>query len=98
MVRKILKLVEYNVISQHRIGKGNAVTEVVSHNQQECVEVVEDIKVFLFSSLVLMSRKHIIQEQEADADISGSYHFLKDPNEITSLNAPIFEKWSQFLY
>lgn len=62
-----LKLAEYNVDIEHRAGKANVVTNAFSRNPEECMEVVENVKVCVLQSQVLRSREQLIQEQVEDS-------------------------------
>lgn len=68
IVRRCLNLAEFNVETEHKAGKDNAVADTLSLNPQEYVKVVEDARVRPLSSLVLLSRVQLMQDQKDDEE------------------------------
>lgn len=82
MVKWSLKLAENNVSIEHRAGKEDATADALSRNPQEYVEVVEKVKVFALSSLVLRSREQLMKEQKEDVEFGNLYMYLENPEEV----------------
>lgn len=87
-----LMYAEYNLNIKNRTRQENTVADGLSRNPLECIELVKEVNFCAFSSMVLRSRE---QELKKDLEFGGLYHYLDDPDVISSLNAARFEKLSQ---
>lgn len=59
--------------------------------------VAVDAKFCVSSSLVLISRKQLVEELNGDSMFMSLYHYLGLRYGLGSLNVAIFEKWSDTL-
>lgn len=55
---------QQNVNIKHRAGKENVIADALSHNPQECLEEVEEVKVCISCTSVLRMREQLIQHQK----------------------------------
>ncbi|GFW49579.1 retrovirus-related Pol polyprotein from transposon 17.6 [Trichonephila clavipes] len=93
MIRWALKLVEFNIEWEHRLGAQNAVAHVLPRNPIESI-IGEKVQCAIIRDLVLSSRDQLIEEQRTDPELNHIYRYLENP-ENSSVNATICENWSR---
>ncbi|GFX19985.1 retrovirus-related Pol polyprotein from transposon opus [Trichonephila clavipes] len=92
MIRLVLKLAEFNIEWEHRLGTQNAVADVLSRKPFECI-IGEKVNCAIIRDLVLSSREELIEEQRKDPVLRHIYRYLENP-EDSSVNVTICENWS----
>ncbi|GFV98646.1 retrovirus-related Pol polyprotein from transposon 17.6 [Trichonephila clavipes] len=93
MIRWALKLAEFNIEWEHRLGTQNAEVGVLSRNPVESI-IGEKVHCAIIRDLVLSSREQLIEEQRKDPELGHIYRYLENP-EDSSVNATICENWSR---
>ncbi|GFY34448.1 retrovirus-related Pol polyprotein from transposon 17.6 [Trichonephila clavipes] len=91
MIRWALKLAEFNIEWQHRLGTQNAVADALSRNKVESI-IGEKVNCSIIKDLVLSSRDQLIEEQRKDPELGHIYRYLEIP-EDSSVNATICVNW-----
>ncbi|GFW03387.1 histone-lysine N-methyltransferase SETMAR [Trichonephila clavipes] len=86
MIRWVLKLAEFNIEWEHRLGTQNTV-DVLSRNPVEST-VWENVDCTVIRDLVLSSREQLIKEQRRDPELGHTYRYLEN-REDSSVNATI---------
>ncbi|GFV71145.1 hypothetical protein TNCV_410281 [Trichonephila clavipes] len=89
MIRWTLKLAEFNIEWEPRLGTQNTIADVLSRNPIENI-VGEKVNCAIIRDLVLSSRDQLIEEQETDPELGHIYRYLENP-EDSSVNAAICE-------
>ncbi|GFU68968.1 hypothetical protein TNCV_3398551 [Trichonephila clavipes] len=90
MIRKALKLGEFNIEWKHRPGTQNAVTDFLSRNPVESI-TGEKVNCAIIKDLVLASREQLIEEQRKHPGLGHIYRNLDNP-ENSSVNATICQE------
>ncbi|GFX38219.1 hypothetical protein TNCV_3838181 [Trichonephila clavipes] len=93
MIRRVLKLTEFNIEWERRYGTQNVVADILSRSSVEST-VGEHVVCAVIRDLVLSSREKLIEEQRRDPDLGHIYRYLENP-EDSSANATICENWSR---
>ncbi|GFW19447.1 transposon Tf2-11 polyprotein [Trichonephila clavipes] len=93
MIRWALKLAEFNIEWEQRLGIQNTVADVLSRNPIESI-IGEKVNCAKIRDLVLSSRDQLIEEQRTDPELGHIYRCLENPVK-SSVNATICENWSQ---
>ncbi|GFS97915.1 retrovirus-related Pol polyprotein from transposon 17.6 [Trichonephila clavipes] len=93
MIRWALKLEEFNIEWENRLGTQNTVADVFSRNQIESI-IGEKVHCAIIRDLILSSRDQLIEEQRTDPELGHIYRYLENP-EDSSVNATICKNWSQ---
>ncbi|GFV00960.1 transposon Ty3-I Gag-Pol polyprotein [Trichonephila clavipes] len=83
MIRWALKLAEFNIEWEHRLGTQNAVADVLSRNPIESI-IGEKVHCAIIRDLVLSSRDQLIEEQRTDQNCAISIDIWKT-QKITKL-------------
>ncbi|GFY11528.1 retrovirus-related Pol polyprotein from transposon 297 [Trichonephila clavipes] len=95
MIRWALKLAEFNIEWEHRLGTQNTVADVLSRNPIESTRIIgEKVHCAIIRDLVLSSRDQLIEDQRTDPELGHIYRYLENP-EDSSVNATICENWSR---
>ncbi|GFV74888.1 hypothetical protein TNCV_1041261 [Trichonephila clavipes] len=93
MIRWALKLAEFNIEWEHRLGIQNTVADVLSRNPIESI-ILEKVHCARIRDLVLSSRDQLIEEQRIDPELGHIYRCLEN-TEDSSVNATLWENWSR---
>ncbi|GFT16049.1 uncharacterized protein TNCV_3315841 [Trichonephila clavipes] len=87
MIRRALKLAEFNIEWEHRSGTQNTVADVLSRNPIKNI-IGEKVNSAIIRDLVLSSRDQLIEEQRTDPKLGHIYRYVENP-ENSSVNAAI---------
>ncbi|GFU99014.1 retrovirus-related Pol polyprotein from transposon opus [Trichonephila clavipes] len=79
MIRRVIKLTEFNIEWKHRPGTQNAVAHVLSRNLVESI-IGEKVNCAIIRDLVLSSREQLIEEQRKDMELGHIYRYLENPD------------------
>ncbi|GFS75865.1 retrovirus-related Pol polyprotein from transposon gypsy [Trichonephila clavipes] len=93
MIRWALKLAEFNIEWEHRLGTQNTKADVLSRNRIESI-IGEKVNCAIIRDLVLSSRDQLIEEQRTYLELGHIYRCLENP-EDSLVNAAICENWSR---
>ncbi|GFY16879.1 retrovirus-related Pol polyprotein from transposon 297 [Trichonephila clavipes] len=93
MIRRAIKLSEFNIEWEHRIGVQNVVADVLSMNPVGNMDGSQ-ISCAALRALALNSREQLIREQREDPELGHIYRYLENPDN-GSVNATVCEGWSQ---
>ncbi|GFY29023.1 retrovirus-related Pol polyprotein from transposon opus [Trichonephila clavipes] len=93
MIGWALKLAEFNIEWEHRLGTQNTVADVLSRNPIESI-IGEKVNCAIIRDLVLSSRDQLIKEQRTDPELGHIYRYLENP-DYSSVNVAICVNWSR---
>ncbi|GFY29459.1 retrovirus-related Pol polyprotein from transposon 412 [Trichonephila clavipes] len=93
MIRWALKLSEFKIEREHRLGIQNVVVDVLSKNPVDNADGSQ-ISCVALRALALNSREQLIREHREDPELGHIYLYLENPDE-GSVNATVCEGWSQ---
>ncbi|GFW46568.1 retrovirus-related Pol polyprotein from transposon 297 [Trichonephila clavipes] len=80
MVRWVLKLSEFNIEWEHRIGVQNVVADALSRNPVGNMDGSQ-ISCAALRALALNSRKQLIQKQREDLELGHIFRYLENPDD-----------------
>ncbi|GFX23088.1 retrovirus-related Pol polyprotein from transposon opus [Trichonephila clavipes] len=95
IIRWALKLSEFNIEWEHRLGVLNVVADVLTRNPVGNTDGSQ-ISCAALRALALNSREQLIREQMEDPELEHTYRYLENPDD-SSVNATVCEGWSQNL-
>ncbi|GFT35444.1 uncharacterized protein TNCV_922611 [Trichonephila clavipes] len=93
MIRWALKLAEFNIEREHRLGTQNTVADVLSRNPIESI-IGEKAQCAIIKDLILSSREQLIEELRTDPELGHIYRYPENP-EDSSVKVTICENWSR---
>ncbi|GFV31907.1 hypothetical protein TNCV_2564101 [Trichonephila clavipes] len=96
MIRWALKLAEFNIEREHRLGTQNTVADVLSRNPIESI-IGEKAQCAIIRDLILSSREQLIEEQRTDPELGHIYRYPENP-EDSSVKVTICENWSRVFW
>ncbi|GFV09094.1 retrovirus-related Pol polyprotein from transposon gypsy [Trichonephila clavipes] len=80
MIRWALKLAEFNIEWEHRLGTQNTIAAVLSRNPIESI-IGEKVNWAIIRALVHSSRDQLIEEQKTDPELGHIYRYLENPED-----------------
>ncbi|GFX65200.1 hypothetical protein TNCV_4820911 [Trichonephila clavipes] len=93
LIRRTLKLSEFNIEWEHRPGVQIAVSDVLSRIPVGNMDGSQ-ISCAALRTLALNSREQLIREEREDPELGHVYRYLGNPDD-GSVNATVCEGWSQ---